>query len=62
MESINVTVASWATLQEAGFDPSTALDALALNAILLCPLLYRFLNTEPAVAASTHIYALGGPL
>ena len=49
MESINVTVSSWATPEEAGFDPSTALDALALNAILLYPLLNRFCLTQASL-------------
>jgi len=40
----------WATLQEAGVENSTALDFLALNAILFCPLLTGFvLQSKPSL-------------
>jgi hypothetical protein len=38
------------------------LDFLALNAILFCPLHNRFCITESTVAASIHLYGLGGCL
>jgi hypothetical protein len=51
-----LSIENWATLQEAGVEDSTALDFLALSAILFCPLHNRFCLSEPAVAASIHLY------